>query len=277
MQDMDEIILDIEAGDGDWKPDEFLLLSAALLRPALFAPGANLATLLDRAIEHIEIRSYREFCAALAQFAVPGAPLSAGSLVLLQSQSAFDDELGKLREEVRAWYEGARNRTIHFPRATNLWRAWMRPGHAVHLLVQPVIEDLASAVSSLRERIEQWDDPLKVRRHVDDEDRGATGNRGLPPIEARALARLQTGVEEAIGFARRWLSLRAETGNIPRPTAREKKLHGLVTGQAERIMADLIPDLTASLSKRHALWRRRHDHQCLVRRIGQLGRERCCA
>jgi hypothetical protein len=207
----------------NWHTAINILLIAATLRPMVLAPASNAAA----------VARYRHLDGRHA------------GLLELVLQSVADGvsqktQLVKLSNRAEDWLvERAPNKKIRYAPASQVWLQWLKPGEAIHKLMDPVVRGSLAERSSVRSAIEELSDHHLFLERVKDTDRRQLQRRGQE-IHAGALEHLWTATREAVALAKEWLgaaNLQGGTGG--RLPAAVEQLKSAFQDHAEQACAEL--------------------------------------
>ena len=159
-----------------------------------------------------------------------GQSLSVASFGGARDLAAWKREYDAFARELADWRKQAPHMMMKFAPATVVWQQWQQPGGAIAQIldqllphaVEPQIDKVLSAVEKFNDR--GW-----FRELVRDTDRRELRRHKGEEIHSGALSQLESRVEEALEFARRWLDLARA-----RPEQR-----GFVTAQLEVLRHEL--------------------------------------
>lgn len=246
IAEFDESLFDL--GDQRWKHGLRFILAAACLRPALIAPETGAASVLHGLRFQDGLASLYRFSQALAEHANHGMPLSPAMLSGVRSKAAWEAEAEAFVREVKAWWSQAGQVTILYAPATSVWRAWLKPGGAIHDLLLPVRENNAPRRDIVNDLVDRFADESHVKEHVRYTDRRILNRKAGKDIHARALTKLLEQTREAVGLARRWLALQERNPDLDHKFVKDlaEKVRCSVMGLGEDTLGELKTALDES-------------------------------
>jgi hypothetical protein len=196
--------IDVDAlgTDDDRQRSLHLILAASALRPGLLAPSSGGAAML-RALK--PVGALYEFVHRVAHFGEQLNGVDPSVLSDAWSIARWNTRMRDVQGEVKDFLEHAPTRTVKYQLASEVWRAWLRPGGLIHDLLHPVLADDASQIGALDERLRTLDVDRAVQMTARDISRTHRGK-----IQYGALDQLKKYVGEAEQLVRRWIALHAE-------------------------------------------------------------------
>lgn len=176
-----------------------LLAVAALLRPALVAPGSGAPALLEKLGDLP--KGLEVVCAAVAGWE--------------RSSSGQKEEQDILSEEVQRWQKRNQKLTMVAPLAAKLWEAMQEEGGLLYRLLRPLQEKDDKAVDDIRELVDRLRGEDDLKREVGRLYRRMQEKEAQPNIfhvlgSWQVLARLR----EALILAERWLKLQEKVTEV---------------------------------------------------------------
>jgi hypothetical protein len=232
-----------EEGPSDWNQAMNLLLVGATLRPMLLTPDIGASTVAGYLHLDHHFRQLYQLTRGLRELSdkLQGIRIDPSTLKLVHSEALLDSQLSALGVEAHRWlHEQAPAVTIKFQAATNVWKSWLKPDGVISQLVTPVASDRRSEVATVRELIATLSDVDILHQHIRETDRKRR-SKG-EDIHSGALERLERGTDEALGIARRWVTLVESQGKKgDRTRALLQEARSLV----ERAFADVQHELSA--------------------------------
>jgi hypothetical protein len=170
-----------------------------------------------------------EYCRRVAGFSELGQPLDPSILKKIKTQSAWQQELDALYNEIESWYSQAPYMTMVYAPGTKVWREWLKPHGLIHNLLAPIRRKDFERKDDVRKEVDRLSDPAVVSREVQRADRNLRERR-REEITAKALGQIQARVREAVSLARRWVNLLQSN-----PSAQKR----FVQRQVEELRRDL--------------------------------------
>lgn len=137
------------------QPAVRLLLAGAALRPALLAPQSNAASVLKLASlgETMRLSAFGALVEAAAEFGLHRQPLEPHMLRSTHNRADWEQQLARVREDIKAWVERAPKSHFSFAPALRIWLAWTGPNGA---LTNLLTRTAAASVADLAELVEAW-------------------------------------------------------------------------------------------------------------------------
>jgi len=229
----------------DWSAAIGVLRAAATLRPLLLAPASGAADMVPNLYLDGRHQSVYQLVRLIESHSerLQGFRLELSTFKGMRTEAAWHHEVDVVTSEARDWMEQAQHMTMLFSAATKVWLYWLRPGGLIHRLLSPVGDNDFSKVADVKTLITELA-PGNLERYVQHTDRNEVGRRRGDAIHSRALVQITGRVEEAVGFARRWILL-AES----RPQASDaldRKLNALradITEMRTMVTAELARPL----------------------------------
>lgn len=232
-----------EEAPSDWNQAMNLLLIGATLRPMLLTPDIGASTIAGYLHLHHHFRQLYQLTRSLRELSdkLQGIRIDPSTLKLVHSEALLDSQLSALGAEAHRWlHEQAPAVTIKFQAATNVWKSWLKPDGVISQLVTPVASDRRSEVATVRELIATLSDVDVLHQHVRQTDRKRR-SKG-EDIHSGALERLERGTDEALGIARRWVTLVESQG---KKGDRTRTLLQEARSLVERAYAEVHEELSA--------------------------------
>ena len=188
-----------------------LLALGGVLRPVLLAPQSGALGLLTALKPSERLEAVYRFASGIAEKCEKLQTVRIDSAVLrgAGSEAVWEKERKELNLEASNWLELARHRTIKYAPATNVWQRWLKRGGSINQLMELIISGGNEGATS--PKIEVALAELEGRKAFEDlvrkTDRNEIRRRRGQDIHARALNQLYENAQEAVVFARRYLSL----------------------------------------------------------------------
>lgn len=185
--------------------DSSLLLTAALLRPALLAPTTCPEFLLDALTANLrDLPACTELLEEVAEFARRRTPIPRGALLGRGNEQAREAERRGLERETKEWFFAAPLRRNKFQAATRIWQTWVEPGGELRRLLDRASRPGADA-SAIQAQIDEWRDEDLFSSRVDQTDAQVNHRQKGNPVRFGALTMLSRNTSEALSLCERWL------------------------------------------------------------------------
>ena len=198
----------VDAPD-NWLTAVAVLKAAATLRPLLLAPGsgaADVASNLHLGPSHDAVYQLMRTVQQHSEL-LQGFRLDISTFRTTRNAAAWQLDLDALRRESGEWHDRAPHMTMLFAASTKVWQHWLKPGGLLHRLLTPIVRNDFGALGAMKQLIGELGQPGNVEMRVQHTDRREVGRSSGANIQARALVQMINRVDEAAGFARRWVTL----------------------------------------------------------------------
>ncbi len=194
-----------------------LVLSAALIRPALMASATTEPTFLLEQLPHSLnfLPAMHRFVEALTDFSKRRQTMSPALFAGLRSRVEWEERKARLEKETECWLEESPNRKVKYDAATRVWNTWVRPtggGGDLRRLVSETQSGDFDA-EALRDRVRDWAGDTSFTRRLDQADRAINRRARRQPIKYGARDALKRLVDSALELVEEWIELH-ESGPI---------------------------------------------------------------
>ncbi len=191
----------------NWHAAINLLLLAATLKPMVLAPASNAAAVAR--YRHLDGRhaGLLELVRKVSDLSESLTAFNIGPTVL---QSVADGasqktQLSKLSKQAEDWLiERAPSKKFRYAPASQVWLHWLKPGEAIHKLMDPIARGSVQERSAVRMTIGELADYHIFVGRVKETDRRQLQRRGQD-IHSGALEHLWAATREAVALAKEWL------------------------------------------------------------------------
>lgn len=180
-----------------------LLSVAASLYPALTEPMCSMGVWLETNLPFPGLHAIVEGVRDFARFGRKLRPEDTGGR---QTRDQAKSSLESVVREAIEWLRGAPNRHTKLPRANHMWSHLVRPGGAIHNMLQPVVQDLRTRAQQVSRNAAEWARPEEVLRRLHTFDLDLHGSH-IKPIQASPRNQLMGWIDEARNLAAQWCEL----------------------------------------------------------------------
>ena len=206
------------------QPAVRLLIAGAALRPALLAPQTGAASLLKLASINATVRlsGFGALIDAAAEFGLHRQPLQPHMLRSTHNRADWEQQLVRVREDIKAWVEKAPKSHFSFAPALRIWLAWTGTNGALTSLLNRTAN---ATVADLAELTKAW---AKWSNAPADQVQSAMKAIGQwKPIDGVHRDKLIARLQEAIDLANRMLAVLSQSPQVGSDFREEKILHQL--------------------------------------------------
>ncbi|OJY83092.1 MAG: hypothetical protein BGP23_08555 [Lysobacterales bacterium 66-474] len=227
-----------------WHAAINLLLVAATLRPMILAPSTGAGSIAQYLHQDGNYSRLYELVQSLRDLSTRliGFRVSPTVLRRARGEAALRADMKKLQDDARDWLAQAKNYTIKFQAATNVWRRWLLPGELIDSMLAPVVHNRVVDAQKIREMVRVLSDANEVARLVWNTDRNVIKRRHGDEIHAGAMERIQRNVSEALQCSREWLAL------VDLQSDRGDRARELLENVSE-VLHRYLPDVNRELSR----------------------------
>lgn len=227
-----------------WHAAINLLLVAATLRPMILAPSTGAGSIAQYLHQDGNYSRLYELVQSLRDLSTRliGFRVSPTVLRRARGEAALRADMKKLQDDARDWLAQAKNYTIKFQAATNVWRRWLLPGELIDSILAPVVHNRVVDAQKIREMVRALSDANEVARLVWNTDRNVIKRRHGDEIHAGAMERIQRNVSEALQWSREWLAL------VDLQSDRGDRARDLLENVSE-VLHRCLPDVNRELSR----------------------------
>lgn len=180
-----------------------LLSVAASLYPALTEPMCSMGVWLETSPPLPGLHAIVEGVRNFARFGRKLRPEDTGGR---QTRDQAESSLDSVVREAAEWLRVAPNRHTKLTRANHMWSHLVRPGGAIHNMLQPVVQDLRTRVQEVFRNAADWARPEEVLRRLRAFDLDLHGSH-IKPIQASPRNQLMGWIDEARKLAAQWCEL----------------------------------------------------------------------
>lgn len=226
-----------------------VLIAAAALSPARFAPGGPVAELLSFLEPHLDdTPSLRDLVKITAEVSMKGIYLPVELLRDDDSLAKWFERAEALRSATRVWIENESQTKLRFSPATRVWQrileVWDKNGRSsVGRMFKLLLEEPDESIDVDRATAiaEHWRDHREREKEIDRIDREIRHTPSAKKIEGSARSDLRKKIDEATTFPDRWRKLiRARPDKRPSfHTKQAKILCGAVRCHTETAREDI--------------------------------------
>lgn len=181
-----------------------LLVMAGALRPSLFAPHTGAYTVLKSSDSLTGLNAFFAIVQAVEQFAEQGSSISTDSLTTAQNDQQWKVKLDSLSTDAQNWLNKDKN--MRNPQLAQIWQDYLNEGKLVHGLVSPVANNNEQQIEKVSEMIKDYNSDQKIRTRARN-DANQAANKAFNNNFHFSTSLLETGIQEAVDFASRWVKL----------------------------------------------------------------------
>jgi hypothetical protein len=185
-----------------------LLCAALALRPALLARASGAEGLLRSLDLDPGAASIRQLRAAIIDYTELGLELSPAVLGGVREHAAWQAQLGALQSDCARWLERARQQTLNYAAATNVWHHLLDNGSSLAEVVETIAAGDQLGKSAVERSLASLADERDIRKLIQTTDEGIRGRQArCKPITDKALKTLTERIKDVHDLGRRWLDL----------------------------------------------------------------------
>ncbi|NEP78770.1 MAG: hypothetical protein F6K39_11695 [Okeania sp. SIO3B3] len=197
---------------------QWLLLAAALLRPALLAPNTAASGILHQ-LPLGEFNEFYNYCKIVARYGDQNlGGLDPSILKKTKSQASWQKAVDELHQKIEFWWSQARQQNIAHRRANKVWHQWLQAGELIDELLSPIWQDDLSKLTTLQEKVEKLSDSSQLDEAIAQTDRKIDRYQPNRAIKGKSLEQLRTNARKTVDLVEEWIELQQS-----RPGAKQKK------------------------------------------------------
>lgn len=236
------LLSDKPAVNGDVFLRWWLLALAAAFRPALVDPLCGADSLLENFEPPSGFSSLYEFARILLNFSKRNRSLNFANFLQAQNLQSWENEWGKLRQELEEWRRTAPKRGFSFAPAAKIWQRVLLSENEIGRLLELISTSDIGNVEEVERRSEELGDSRYRERLIEKYHAEVRVRRG-DKIMGDARKQLERAFSEVEGFARRWVALVRSNPREEGPSivGLIQNLRDSLTGQWPRVKNELEP------------------------------------